>query len=60
MSMDFVTHLPCHKVKLVIMVVVDYLTMFCHLGALLVNYMAIGVGDLFINIVIKLHEYPTP
>lgn len=49
LSMDFVTRLPSIKGHSVIVVVVDRLTKYCHLGTLLAGYLAAMVADYFIK-----------
>lgn len=57
-STDFITCLPKVRGKSVIIVVVDRLTKFCHLGALLADYTSKMVVDYFIQNIIKLHGIP--
>lgn len=57
-GMDFVTGLPTVGGKSVIVVVVDRLTKYCHLGALPAGYTAISVADYFINQIVRLHGLP--
>ena len=56
--MDFVTCLPKSQGYTVILVVVDRLSKYCHLGALDSHFTATKVATLFLNIVVKLHGYP--
>lgn len=56
--MDFITHLPKIEGKTVILVVVDKLSKFFHLGALPHDFNATTVVDLFIHLVIKFHGIP--
>lgn len=58
LSMDFVTGLPVVLGHTVIIVVVDRLTKYCHLGSLPASYSAISVADYFIKQVIRLHGIP--
>lgn len=57
-SMDFVIGLPPTKGQAVIVVVVDRLTKYCHLGSLPANYLATLVADYFIKQVVRLHDVP--
>ncbi|VFQ94564.1 unnamed protein product [Cuscuta campestris] len=57
-SMDFVTGLPPSRGYTVIMVVVDRLTKVVHLGALPAGFDAHRTTHLFIDIVVKLHDFP--
>lgn len=57
-SMDFITGLPKVKNKTVIVVVVDRLTKYYHIGALPTEYTAIGVAEFFVSNIIKLHGLP--
>lgn len=56
--MDFVTGLPPVKGLLVIFVVIDRLSKYCHLGSLLASYSASSVTDYFIKQVVRLHGIP--
>ena len=56
--MDFVTSLPKSQGFTVILVVVDRLTKYCHLGALDTHYTTPKVTSLFLHMVVKLHGYP--
>lgn len=58
-STDFITHLPCIKGKSVIVVVVDRLIKFCHLGALPAGYTSKMVSKFFVDNIIKLHGIPS-
>lgn len=49
LSMDFVTGLPAVRGHMVIIVVVDRLSKYCHLGSLSANYSAMLVADYFIK-----------
>lgn len=57
-SMDFVTSLPPVKGLFVIIVVVDRLSKYCHLGSLPASYTASSVVDYFIKQVAWLHGIP--
>lgn len=57
-SMDFITGLPVVRGQTVIIVVVDRLTKYCHLGNLPNNYSALSVADYFIKQVVRLHGIP--
>ena len=56
--MDFITCLPKSYGKTVILVVVDRLTKYCHLGVLETHYNATKVAQLFVDMVVKLHGFP--
>lgn len=56
--MDFVTGLPAVRGHSVIIVVVDRLTKYCHLGSLPANYSATSATDYFIKQIIRLHGIP--
>ena len=58
LSMDFITCLPKSKGKTVILVVVDRLSKYSHMGALDTHYNATKVAELFVNMVVKLHGFP--
>lgn len=47
-SMDFVTGLPPVAGKSVIVMVVDRLSKYCHLGLLLTSYMVASVAEYFV------------
>lgn len=57
--MDFIVGLPGSRGYLVILVVVDRLTKYAHFGALPTHYMTAKVAQLFVDIVVKLHGYPS-
>lgn len=57
-SMVFITRLPKVKNKTAILVVVDRLTNYCHIGALPIEYTAAGVAEFFMSNIIKLHGLP--
>lgn len=56
--MDFVMGLPPIKGHAVIVVVVDRLTKYYHLGSLSANYSAALVAEYFIKQVVWLHDIP--
>ena len=56
--MDFITCLPKSEGLFVILVVVDRLSKYCHLGALGSHFTATSVAALFLHIVIRLHGLP--
>lgn len=56
--MDFVTRLPVVGGKSVIVVVVDRLTKYCHLGALLARFTAASVAEYFVQQIVRLHGIP--
>lgn len=56
--MDFVTGLSATKEHSVIVVVVDRLTKYCHLGSLPAGYSTPMVADFFIKHIIRLHSVP--
>lgn len=56
--MDFVTGLPIVRGQSVIVVVVDRLTEYCHLGSLPAKYSAIMVNDFFMKEIVRLHGIP--
>ena len=55
--MDFITGLPLSRGFIVILVVVDRLTQSAHFGAFPTQFIAWKTIELFMNIVIKLHEF---
>lgn len=57
-SIDFVTGLPNVNGKAVIVMVVDSLTKYCHLGSLPASYSAVQVDFFFIREVVRLHGVP--
>lgn len=57
-SLDFITELPLVKGQSVIIVVVDRLSKYCHLGSLSANYSTTSVADYFIKQIIRLHGIP--
>ena len=58
-TMDFIVGLPLSRGYTAIMVVVDCLTKYTHLGALPTNFDATRVAQLFMDIVVKLHGFPS-
>lgn len=56
--MDFVIGLSVTRGHSVIVVVVDRLTKYCHLGSLLGGYSIPMVADYFIKHIIRLHNVP--
>ncbi|CAH9095864.1 unnamed protein product [Cuscuta epithymum] len=59
LTMDFIVGLPVSHGFSSIMVVVDRLTKFAHFGALPAKFNSIRVAHLFIDIVVKLHGFPS-
>lgn len=59
LTMDFVIRLPMSKGQTVILVVVDRLTKSTHFGALPTNFTALRTAELFIEMVVKHHEFPS-
>lgn len=57
LSMD-VTHLSTVKSKLMVVVVVDRLSKYYHLGALSSHYTASSMADFFVDKVVMLHGVP--
>jgi hypothetical protein len=57
-SMDFITGLPKVQGKDCIYVVVDRLTNFSHFYAILIEYSAVQVADLFFREIFRLHGFP--
>lgn len=57
-SLDFIMGLPTSKGHLVILVVVDRLSKYCHLGSLPTSYSASLVVDYFTKQIIRLHAIP--
>ena len=56
--MDFVTALPVSRGMSIILVVVDRLSKYIHLGALPAYFIAVKVVDLFMEIFVKHHGFP--
>ena len=57
--MDFITGLPLSRGYSTILVVVDRLTKSAHFGILLGNFTAHKTTELFIDIVVKIHGFPS-
>ena len=57
-TMDFITALPVSRGMTTILVVVDHLSKYIHLGALPANFTAAKVAELFVEIVVKHHGFP--
>ena len=57
-TMDFITVLPVSRGMTTILVVVDHLSKYIHLGALPANFTAAKVAELFMEIVVKHHGFP--
>lgn len=57
-SMDFIIGLPCSWGETVIIVVMDRLTKYAHLGSLDTNFTATKVATWFVEIIVKLHGLP--
>ncbi|XP_031099869.1 uncharacterized protein LOC116004076 [Ipomoea triloba] len=58
-TMDFITGLPLSQGCTVIMVVVDRLTKYTHLGCLPPTFDAHKAAVVFVEIVVKLHGFPS-
>lgn len=58
MSVDFITMLPIAQGKSLIIVVIDQLSKYCHLGGLCAGYTTPMVVDFFVKNVVKLHGFP--
>ncbi|KAH9657564.1 hypothetical protein KPL70_023135 [Citrus sinensis] len=58
-TMDFITGLPLSKGFSVILVVVDRLTKFAHFGPLPCQFIALKTAELFVDMVIKIHGFPS-
>lgn len=58
MSLDFVTGLLPVNGHAVIIVVVDRLSKYCHIGSLPTSYSATTVADYFVKNIIRLHGIP--
>ncbi|KAL9432323.1 hypothetical protein AB3S75_027361 [Citrus x aurantiifolia] len=58
-TMDFITGLPLSKGFSVILVVVDRLTKFAHFGPLPCQFTALKTAELFVDMVIKIHGFPS-
>ncbi|KAL8091541.1 hypothetical protein AgCh_033970 [Apium graveolens] len=59
LTMDFITGLPSSRGFTVILVVVDRLTKFAHFGPLPTHFTASKTAELFAEIVIKFHGFPS-
>ncbi|KAL9450635.1 hypothetical protein AB3S75_012375 [Citrus x aurantiifolia] len=59
LTMDFITGLPTSKGFEVILVVVDRLTKSAHFGALPSQFTASKTANLFADLVVKLHGFPS-
>ncbi|KAH9775894.1 hypothetical protein KPL71_006537 [Citrus sinensis] len=59
LTMDFITGLLVSRGFTVILVVVDRLTKSAHFGSLLTQFTAVKTAELFVDMVIKLHGFPT-
>ena len=57
--MDFITGLPPSRGLTIVLVVVDRLTKSAHFGALSSPFSAVTAADLFVNMVVKLHGFPS-
>lgn len=57
-SLDFITVLPTVRGHSVIIVVVDRLSKYCHLGSLPATYSAASVAEYFVKQIIRLHGVP--
>ncbi|KAH9679153.1 hypothetical protein KPL71_026005 [Citrus sinensis] len=58
-TMDFITGLPPSRGLTTILVVVDRLTKSAHFGALSSQFSVVTAADLFANMVVKLHGFPS-
>ena len=56
-TMDFITALPVSRGMTTILVVVDRLSKYIHLGALPANFTVAKVAELFVEIVVKHHGF---
>lgn len=57
-SMDFITCLPPSRGYTAIMVVVDWLSKYAHFTLLPTRFNALRVAHLFVNTVVRHHEFP--
>lgn len=57
-SLDFITGLSVVKGQSVIIVVVDRLSKYCHLGRLSANYLVTTVAHYFVKQIVRLHGIP--
>lgn len=58
LGMDFVIGLPIVGGKSVIIIIIDHLTKYCHLGALPVGFTTMSVAEYFIQQIVRLHDMP--
>lgn len=56
--MDFIIGLPPVSGKSVIVVVMDWLTKYCHLGKVTAGYTVAFVAEYFVQQIVRLHEIP--
>lgn len=57
-SIDFIISLPIVQGYLVIVMVVDLLSKYCHLGSLPESYSAVSVEGFFVENIVRLHGIP--
>lgn len=57
--MDFITGLPPSRGFIVVLMVVDRLTNSAHFGPLSSQFTALKTTDLFADMVVKLHGFPS-
>lgn len=57
--MDFIIGLPLSNGFITLMVVLDRLTKYAHLGALSSNFNATRLPKLFVDIVVRHHGFPS-
>ena len=57
--MDFITDLPVLQGFIVILLVVDHLTKSAHFGSLPTQFTVVKTTKLFVDMVIKIHGFPT-
>lgn len=58
LSLDFITSLPMMHGKAIIIVIMDWLSKYCHLGSMSMNYSAIIVVEFFVQQIVWLHGVP--
>ena len=58
-TMDFITGLPLSKGFSIILVVVDCLIKFAYFGPLLCQFTTLKIVELFMDMVIKIHSFPS-
>lgn len=58
LSLDFITGLPNYRGNSAILVVVDRFSKGIHLGMLPTSHTVFSVASLFVDIVMKIHEFP--